>query len=482
MAGIGFDLRKTLESQTLSAYFSAYMSALAYASGPWICTIFALGAIVSMAKWFLPVVTVEQFTVTTVYVYAFSLLLSGPFQIVTTRFVSDRIYEEKEEQIPEAIVTSITLISGLSAITGIVAAWFSDLPHVFEVAAILLFCIVCTLWMIMSYISCLKNYKLITFAFSIGMVVSWVASLGLAKYSPHPLIGLMAGYAFGHFIIVLILLLTSRAEFSGHWTLSFKYINYLKKFPRLLVIGFLTNLAVWIDKFVIWYFKGSAVWGVFFFYPPYDIPAYLAYLTAIPSTAFFLIKIETEFANSYDEFMQSLLYSPSVIISEKKKKMVKTLKDGIVQLLSFQGVITLVVLLLAPSILVFFHLKDFSPFLFRQLVVAAYFHFAFLHIIIFLMYFDKQKILMWLLGGFVTLSGGLTLAVVLNEQNLYLAAGYATAAFLAAVTACYWLFRTVDHVDGDIIFSQPLLDGKGDVIEIDNCSESKFKGRTLVKR
>ena len=137
MAGIGFDLRRTLESQTLSAYFTAYMSALAYASGPWICTIIALGAIVNIAKWFLPVVTVEQFTVTTVYIYAFSLLLSGPFQIVTTRFVSDRIYEDKEEDIPSGVVTSLLIVVFLSLTIGVIGSWFSSLLPAFEIVSVL---------------------------------------------------------------------------------------------------------------------------------------------------------------------------------------------------------------------------------------------------------------------------------------------------------------------------------------------------------
>lgn len=479
MAGIGFELRKTLASQTLSAYFKAYMSALAYASGPWICTIFSLGAIVNMAGSFLPIVTVEQFTVTTVYVYAFSLLLTGPFQIITTRFISDRIYEKKEEEIAGAVVTSLSLVLVLSVIVSSVAAYFSDLPPALEFAAIILFSLVSSLWMIMSYISCLKNFKLITLGFSVGMLVSWAAALGLAKFAPHPLIGLMAGYAFGHFIIVLILLMASRSEFTGHWGLSSHFLSYLHKYPVLMIIGFLTNMAVWIDKFVIWYFKGEAVWGVFFFYPPYDIPAYLAYLTAIPSTAFFLIKVETEFSVYYDEFIQSLLYSPSVIITEKKDEMVKGLKDGLVQLMTFQGVITLTIILLAPSLLTFFHLKEFSSLLFRELIVAAYFHFTFLHVIIFLMYFDKQRTLFALLGGFVALSGGLTAVAACRGLDEYLALGYVAAAVASTVMAIYWLFSTIEDIDGDIIFSQPLLDGHGEVIEINNCSEDNSAGRVL---
>ena len=480
MAGIGFELRKTLSRRTFTAYVRAYMAALAYASGPWICTIFALGGIVALAKTFLEVVIVEQFTVTTVYVYAFSLLLSGPFQIVTTRYVSDRLFEKKEELIAPGVTTALALVGSLSVIIGAICSYLADLPSAIELSAVFLFCLVNCLWIVMSYISCLKNYRLVTVAFTLGMAIAWGAALALAKTVPYPLLGLIWGYTAGHLFIFILLVYVSFRELPGDWSISRDYLSYISRFPLLLIVGLLTNLAIWIDKFVIWGFHGTAVWGLFLFYPPYDIPAYLAYLTAIPSTAFFLIKVETNFAEHYEQFIKSLLVAPAAVVEQRKREMINGLRAGIVQLLTFQGVITLVFIMVAPKLLSRLWLGNCPPTLFRTLLVAAYCHFAFLHIIIFLMYFDKRRHLVALLFLFVILSGLGSYYVAKMGIVANFGLGYMGAAAVSAALAGAVLFIKVEEADGDILFMQPLLDARGEVIEFKECSDDTYGGRVLL--
>ncbi len=480
MAGIGFELRKTLSRRTFTAYVRAYMAALAYASGPWICTIFALGGIVALARTFLDSVIVEQFTVTTVYVYAFSLLLSGPFQIVTTRYVSDRLYEKKEELIAPGITTALGLIAILSIVVGATCSYFANLPQALELSAVFLFCLVNCLWIVMSYISCLKNYRLVTAAFVLGMTMAWGAALALAHVVPYPLLGLIWGYTAGHMFIFIVLVFVSFRELHGDWGISRDYLKYISSFPLLLLVGLLTNLAIWIDKFVIWGFHGTAVWGLFLFYPPYDIPAYLAYLTAIPSTAFFLIKVETHFAEHYERFIASLLDAPAAVVEQRKRDMIDGLRAGIVQLLTFQGVITLVFIMVAPKLLNRLWLGNCPPMLFRTLLVAAYCHFAFLHIIIFLMYFDKRRHLVALLFIFVLLSGVGSFYVAKIGTVAHFGLGYMGAAALSAALAGAVLFIKVEEADGDILFMQPLLDARGEVIEFKECSDDTYGGRVLL--
>jgi len=480
MAGIGFALRRTLSARTYTAYLRAYVAALAYASGPWICTIFSLGGIVALARAFLPIVTVEQFTVTTVYVYAFSLLLSGPLQVVTTRFVSDRLYEKDEDAIAPAVATSLGLTASLSLLVGALCSFAADLPPALELSAVLLFVLVNCLWIIMSYVSCLKDYQLVTGAFAVGMTVAWGAALTLARYGPYPLLGLVWGYTAGHVLILVVLVRVSFAELVGDWSLSRSFLGYFRRYPALLVVGLLTNMAIWVDKFVVWGFHGSAVWGIFLFHPPYDIPAYLAYLTAIPSTAFFLIKVETLFAERYELFIQSLLDAPAAVVEQRKRQMVESLRDGVVQLLTFQGVITLVFLMTAPRLLERLWLADCPPMLFRTLLVAAYAHFAFLHLMIFLMYFDKRRHLVALLTVFVVLSGVGTAVAAASGRLALFAVGYAAAATVSALLAGVVLFVVVERIDADILFMQPLLDARGDVIVFKVCTDDTHGGRVLL--
>jgi len=482
VAGIGFELRETLGRRTFTAYWKAYATALAYASGPWICTILSLASIVVVARRFLPITLVEQFTVTTVYVYAFSLILAGPIQLVTTRFVADRIYDDRPEAIGAAIVTALGLVTLLGSLVGALFVGASSLPPALKVSAVLLYVVVCCLWVVMSYITCLKNYRLVLWSFVLGMAAATFGALGMAHYSPFPLLGLILGFGAGHVLVLIILVVGSMAELEGTIEISWEYLGYFRRHPLLLVAGLLTSLAIWTDKFVIWAFYGEAVWNVFLFYPRYDIPAYLAYLTALPSTAFFLIKIETVFAERYERFIASLLDDPASIIAMRKEAMSCALRDGVAQLASFQGVITLAFLLVAPGVLGLLRIDDCPPFLFRTLLVAAYCHFTFLHLIIFLTYLDRQRHLVGLLTLFVGSSAVLTTLVARYGNVEYLGLGYACAAAMSAVAAWVVLLRKVDDADSDILFAQPLLDARGKIIKFMNCSEDTYGGRELLRR
>lgn len=482
MAGIGFELRRTLEGRTFTAYVRAYVAALAYASGPWICTILALGGIVALGKSFLPVTVVEQFTVVTVYVYAFSLLLTGPLQLVTTRFVADRIYEKRHEAVPGGVLTSVGLTAALALVVGTLFAFFARLPWSLKASAVLLYVVVCSIWMIMSYVSCLKAYRLVTVAFGAGMALSWALALGLARVTPFPLLGLVWGYTAGHVLVFAVLALASVREMRGPWALSREFLGYLPRYPALLMAGLLANLAIWVDKFVIWGLHGEAVWGIFLFYPPYDIPAYLAYLTAIPSTAFFLIKVETLFAERYERFTASLLDSPASVVTARREEMVRGLRDGLSQLLSFQGVITLVCLLAAPQILERLGLADCPTVLFRTLLVAAYCHFGFLHAVIFLMYFDRRGLLVGLFGLFVLVSGGATFLAAGSGRLELFAVGYAAAALTSLSAAVGALLWTAGRIDGLILFHQPLLGAGGRVMSVVDRTDEEHGGRVLLRR
>ncbi|MFN3947868.1 MAG: exopolysaccharide Pel transporter PelG, partial [Aquificaceae bacterium] len=96
MAGISFELRRTLKKGTITAIFKAFGYSLALSSGPYIITILSL--IVSSLFYYKATgdktsITIFQMSVT--YLMAFSLIYSGFGQLVFTRYVADRIFERQ---------------------------------------------------------------------------------------------------------------------------------------------------------------------------------------------------------------------------------------------------------------------------------------------------------------------------------------------------------------------------------------------------
>ena len=98
MAGIGFELRKILKKNTLLSIIEAYGLAGVVSSGPWVLSIVALVVIgfISIGKAADDMVVV-QFLVIVTYLMAGSLILSGMFQLMLTRFISDQFFSNNHQ-------------------------------------------------------------------------------------------------------------------------------------------------------------------------------------------------------------------------------------------------------------------------------------------------------------------------------------------------------------------------------------------------
>ena len=95
MAGIGFKLKKMLMEDTYASILKAYLYSAVISSGPWLLSIFCLSFLGilspillqennwSGARW-------EVFAATIVYVFAFSLILTGMITMIITRYVADK--------------------------------------------------------------------------------------------------------------------------------------------------------------------------------------------------------------------------------------------------------------------------------------------------------------------------------------------------------------------------------------------------------
>ena len=117
MAGIGFELRRILAKDSYSATLRAYLYAGLISSGPWVLSIISVMLIGVMSIGFVvPDLLVRQFLVSVTYLMATSLIVTGGLQLFFTRFVSDRLFEQRMDAITPnllGILLVVTLFSGL---------------------------------------------------------------------------------------------------------------------------------------------------------------------------------------------------------------------------------------------------------------------------------------------------------------------------------------------------------------------------------
>ena len=93
MAGIGFTLKKLFEDESYSARSKAYAYSAIVSAGPWIAAVITVNAMVLLSKLFM-VGNAQRdlFMGTMVYSFVFSQIITSPWQLLITRYVSDRLY------------------------------------------------------------------------------------------------------------------------------------------------------------------------------------------------------------------------------------------------------------------------------------------------------------------------------------------------------------------------------------------------------
>lgn len=466
MAGIGFELQKALDRKTYTSYMQAYFTAMAYSSGPWICTLIALLLITAAARPSMGIARVNQFTSILVYIYAASLIVSGPIQLVLTRYVADRLYEEDRDGVLAGVLHALALAGSLAGVVWFAFASWVALPPGALVASTVLAVVVTSVWVIMAYVTSLKRYRQVTSIFAMGAVLSVFLALGLATQGRMGITGLLLGYALGHAAVLAGMASVSIQEYQYEPRPARDFLAYFFRMPGLVAVGLLMNVALWIDKFLVWGLTGTQELPGFYSNWIYDIPAYLAYLSVLPSQAFFLIKVETRFDIHYQKFLRAVLDSPAEVVVKRKQEMTDSLRDGLSQLLKFQGVISLVLVLLAPRILEVLRLHTLDSLLLEGLMLGAYCHFAFLHTLVFLMYLDRRREMLGLLLGFTAMVGGGTYAAVtLAPTQTYWCLGYVVASFVGLLMAIRQTLKQADRIDYLMLFEQDLRDAENRVIK-----------------
>ncbi len=164
MAGIGFELRRILKKNSLLSLVQAYGLAGMISSGPWVLSILALLCIgmISVGQFFEDAM-VSEFLVIVTYLMSGSLILSGFYQLMLTRYFSDLMFVEDNEKIVPNLIGSMLMVSVLALIVGI--SFMSLAPEApgVKVSTIAAFILLCNQWLVIIFLSGMKQYYQIFF-------------------------------------------------------------------------------------------------------------------------------------------------------------------------------------------------------------------------------------------------------------------------------------------------------------------------------
>ena len=456
MAGIGFELRKLLAKDSLTGLMQAYAYAGIISSGPWVLSILGILIIGFMSVSVVtPEFLINQFQVTVTYLMALSLILTGLVQLAFTRFIADRLYEKRDDEVLpnfNGILLVVTLVSGLIGTLTVVIS-FRDQSILYRLLLVSGFVILSNLWIATIMLSGLKQYKQIVGLYVLGYAISVGAALALR---PFGLEGLLLGFVLGQLVMLMGMIVMVTRAYPGRQFIAFDFARRGRMFTTLIAVGFLYNLGVWADKFLFWFYPYTSqpVIGPFRASLIYDLPVFLAYLSIIPGMAVFLTRMETDFVEYHERFYEAVRDGGSLNhIEEMRDEMVFTIRQGIFEIIKIQAIATLIIFVAGPALLRWLGISELYLSLLYIDVVAAGLQVVFLGILNVFFYLDKRRIVLVLNALFVGLNITFTY-VTLQLGAPFYGYGFALALLFTVMVGFYLLDYKLDRLEYETFMLQ----------------------------
>lgn len=454
MAGIGFKIQKLLAEDTYWGVVKGYFYSAVISSGPWLISIICIGALGILYQ---PLIGHEEhhiFRAWVTYCYAASLVISGAFQVVMTRYLSDAIYSNEDESVFSSFVTFSIPTFLLQFLMAYLYLYYSELPLGFTFVGAFLFAVINEIWIAMIYLSAAKDYVTVVLAYVFGAILSVAGSYFFV--SSHGLIGLTLGYTLGQTALLAVLVSRIFLEFPIGKLINLECLTYFYKHPLLLCIGFFYNGAIWVDKLLFWIERGEPVHKGLYTCSFYETPTFLAFVTIVPTLSIFLVRVETSFYRAYRRYYTKVIDKfPLSEILKEKDAVKESLKLSFYRLMLFQGLITIIAIVFSPAIIAWLKMESFQLGLLRIAILGAFIHALLMVIMIIILYFDWKGLAMQINVLFFATNACFTY-IFLDFDLSFQGYGYF---FACLVTLCYSVlkfFQRYDDLEFITFTSQPL--------------------------
>jgi uncharacterized membrane protein len=450
MAGIGFVLRKLASKDDYVGILRAYFHSAIAAVGPWIFLVCSLGLISFFTRAFVGKVEVNEFFAILIYNLLFSFIFSSPFYMVAARYVADCLFSKEASPIPGILIQSLIylLVVALPAST-LFYVFYTRMTLMGKILSIVNFVVLCEIWFIMLYLSCIRNFRAITSSWVIGVIIT--ALLGVYLGRKYGYRGMLFGTNSGLIFLLFSLQANILAEYPYRYIKPKLFAFYFSHYRNLFWSGFLLFAGMWVDKVIMWFSKEAVIHANRLrTYPIYDGAMFFSYLSIIPLMALFIFSLETNFYDAYIKYIRYIeTNAPLSFIEEQKKRIIQQTKENGRSFLVLQGSLTLVVLVSAGTIFNFFGINYLEFGIFRLGTLGAFFAALNLIIIVFFSYFDSQENLLFLTAFLFFSNCILTTATLFLNFNYY-GLGYALSMiltfFLASVRYFQFLKNLTYHV------------------------------------
>ncbi len=268
--------------------------------------------------------------------------------------------------------------------------------------------------------------------------------------------GLMAGFVIGQAMMMMGMMALILRNFTAASFISFEFFNKHMLYPSLMVVGLMYNAAIWVDKVMFWYTEetSQAIIGPLRASMIYDLPVFLAYLAIIPGMAIFLLRMETDFVEDYDNFYQAVRSDASLETIEKHRNdMVETIRLGIFEIIKIQAIVTLLLIVAGKAILTWLGISTMYLQLLFIDIIAASLQVVLLGILNVFFYLDKRRIVVWLCTSLFFLNIIFTWMSLQLGPNFY-GYGFAVSVLIVVLAGFVMMSRTMARLEYETFMLQ----------------------------
>lgn len=336
MAGIGFSLKRLFNKRGFFSLCRAYGYAGIICTGPMILGVIMLAGVSLTARLAgMPAHDRELMNCMLTYSLLVSLSVTSWFNMITTRYTSDMLYEEKPERVMPSLYGSCSIMLVAGGVVYGIFLWFSGVDFIYQVLCLWFSLILIVVWMEIVYLTALKDYKGIVLAFAVSLLLGFFCALVLVVIGWVSIVSLMLCIivAYGTLMVWYYKLLLD--YFPKNEGSKYAFLRWFDRYKSLSFIGGFINIGLF-AHLVIMYFGPLQVKveGLFYGAPAHDVPALFAFFSILITTINFVTSVEVRFYPAYRNYYSLFNDNGSIRdIEQAETEMLAILK----QELTFSG-------------------------------------------------------------------------------------------------------------------------------------------------
>ena len=483
MAGIGFELKRLFHKKGVLNTTKAYGYATIICAGPMLLGVILLLGIMALCTIFNTATANRELLICMItYTLLASVTVTSFFSMVVTRYVADMLFEEENQAVLPCFWGSTVIMMAVGSILYGIFLLFSGATLVQGLLCFVLFGELIIVWNAMSFLSAIKDYKGIFMSFLTSVAASILLGAFLLFFKFPVVEALLFAVSVGYGIMLVWDVILLHRYFPHTSLGAFTFLKWIDAFLPLALSGLFMNIGMFSHLVIMWFSDIKVhVHGLFYGAPWHDVPALLAFMTALMTTVNFVVSVEVNFYPKYRNHY-SLYNDKGTIkdILQSEKEMLDTLKTEIFYTALKQLLFTAACIALGGYLLDLLPLgfNEIMRGYFRTLCVAYGLYAIGNMLMLILLYFTDYK------GACVTtaifaISTILLTLVSLLFSNVYYGFGFLIAAMIFVIVTALRLDYFTKKLPYYILSVQPLVaeDRSGFFARLGVFFEERFERR-----